>query len=447
MPYGMTLSSLILDFCVRYTLATLPTDKSTIKHIHYVDDLAQLAQHQDDFFDLNQYTAPQGLPLTTEDFADEDEATFYGVTLSDGAKYISYSHDRWQKLLNTTLPPEPTLRDLLSVVALITHQPDLLPPFVEPCKNLLQSRIAVAANNTHWDAPADKSLIALIKSFLDLCSNSELPVLQRHIDVNIPIKIYTDASAYCIALVAYQKDQPVLLRQQVLSPRAKDLYHTNTKELHGIAFAIETLRRMEIDRRVHFNHITIYTDNTAAQSIVLNQRVSSVHGKQTIHLLKTLRYLQDITDDNLGRFTILHCTGPSNRADVYTRHPLLALLTNNDHYNDINFPPTTTNTTLSLMAIKRPASVTTLPSAKHPRTTSTTTPLSLPTTTCPPLDTSLLEILRTGATVNKNERQQLLHQLHHDYGHEGATTVNKRVRAFKISWPNVADEINKLTKQ
>ncbi|KAF4658506.1 hypothetical protein FOL47_007963 [Perkinsus chesapeaki] len=238
----------------------------------------------------------------------------------------------------------------------MSHQPDLppLPPFVEPCKNVSQSRIAVAANNTHWDAPADKSLIALIKYFLELCSNSELPVLQRHIDVDIPIKIYTEASAYCIALVAYQKDQPVLLRQQVLSPRAKDLYHTNTKELHGIAFAIETIRRIETDRRVHLKHVTIYTDNTAAQSIVINQRVSSVHGKQTIYLLKTLHYLQDTTDDNLERFTILHCTGPINRADVYTRHPLLAILTNHDHYNDINFPLTTTNPTLPLMAIKRP---------------------------------------------------------------------------------------------
>lgn len=110
------------------------------------------------------------------------------------------------------------------------------------------------------------------------------------------IKIYTDASAYCLGLIAYQNDQPILLRQRVLSPRAKDLYHTNTKELNGIAFAIETIRLLEIDCRVHFRYITIYTDNSAAQSIILNQRVSSVHGKQTVHLLKVLRYLQDITD-------------------------------------------------------------------------------------------------------------------------------------------------------
>ncbi|KAF4647571.1 hypothetical protein FOL47_004435, partial [Perkinsus chesapeaki] len=157
-PYSTATTTKLMMF-------KLPIDKSKIKHIHYVADLAQVVQHQDDFFDLNQYTASQGLPLTTEDFTDEDEATFYGVTLSDGPTSISYSHDRLVKATqhNTTVEvTEPTLRYLLSVVALITHQPDLLPPFVEPCKNLLQSRIAVAANNTHWDAPADKSLIALI---------------------------------------------------------------------------------------------------------------------------------------------------------------------------------------------------------------------------------------------------------------------------------------------
>ncbi|KAF4680769.1 hypothetical protein FOZ63_024571, partial [Perkinsus olseni] len=83
MPYGMTLSSLILDFCVTDTIKNLPIKNPNTKHIHYVDDLAQLAKSTDDFFDLNECTSPNGLPLTTEDILSEDKTTFYGVTLTD----------------------------------------------------------------------------------------------------------------------------------------------------------------------------------------------------------------------------------------------------------------------------------------------------------------------------------------------------------------------------
>ncbi|KAF4648473.1 hypothetical protein FOZ61_002658, partial [Perkinsus olseni] len=427
----------------------LPIKNPNTKHIHYVDDLAQLAKSTDDFFDLNECTSPNGLPLTTEDILSEDETTFYGVTLTDGADHISYSHARWQKLLDSALPPQATLRQLLSIVAKVTYQPDLLPPFVEPCKNLLQSELAHAANTTNWDSTAEPSLVNLIQSFLELCHKSTLPLLKRYINVNQPIKIYVDASAYCLGLIAYQNDQPILLRQQVLSPRAKDLYHTNTKELNGIAFAIETIRSIEIDRRVHFRYVTIYTDNSAAQSIILNQRVSSVHGKQTVHLLKVLRYLQDITDDQLHRFTIIHCAGPSNKADSLTRHPLLAQLTKSNNYNDDNYQPSDDQPQpIAFMAIKRPAEQLNSPNnPKHPKLKAIDDPTTtLPTTTCPTLDPSLLEILQSGATVSKPDRRQLLEQVHHDYGHEGITTVNKRVNAFNISWPELHSELEDLTK-
>lgn len=48
MPYGITLSSLILDLCITHTLNNLPNDNPNIKHIHYVDDLAQIAKSRDE---------------------------------------------------------------------------------------------------------------------------------------------------------------------------------------------------------------------------------------------------------------------------------------------------------------------------------------------------------------------------------------------------------------
>ncbi|KAF4703674.1 hypothetical protein FOZ63_021379 [Perkinsus olseni] len=100
------------------------------------------------------------------------------------------------------------------------------------------------------------------------------------------------------------------------------------------------------------------------------------------------------------------------------------------------------------MAIKRPAEQPNSPNnPKHPKLKAIDDPTTtLPTTTCPTLDSSLLEILQSGATVSKPDRRQLLEQVHHDYGHEGITTVNKRINAFNISWPELHSELEDLTK-
>ncbi|KAF4651117.1 hypothetical protein FOL46_000547, partial [Perkinsus olseni] len=259
-------------------------------------------------------------PTTLVDVSTVQVAPFLGLETVEHGCALRYSLRGWEKFSNFELPNNPTLRDALTLLGKIMTLPEVLPFFLLPTRNLLQSLVAKCRHQlTSWDAELPPFLLSLLREFHDTFKNATPPTIQRHINVALPVKIFTDAGAYCGCYRFFQNDIEILRGQHSFTSSEVAL-HINCKELMMVLLALQRMVLLEMRMDAQFKDIQVFVDSKTVLSILQHGRTTA--GPMQVYMEKKLRLLQELLGERLNCICFTYIETKSNLAGIGTRDDL-----------------------------------------------------------------------------------------------------------------------------
>ncbi|KAF4731984.1 hypothetical protein FOZ63_011869 [Perkinsus olseni] len=214
---------------------------------------------------------------------------------------------------------------------MLTAESDVLPEHCLEQRNLLQGLLASERHRLQRALTDTISPIlgALLREWLLIYRDyAEPPHLCRFINAALPTTVYTDASQYALAYKIYQDGHLILQGQRVLRRRTERALHANVLELYAVYFALSRLILYESLAKVHFAHLTLFTDNKTALSCLRTLRTKSTNpvGQQAFLQRKLGQCIElvGLVRFNTIRFDYVDTT--ANPADSATRSLLTARL-------------------------------------------------------------------------------------------------------------------------
>ncbi|KAF4690998.1 hypothetical protein FOZ60_016471 [Perkinsus olseni] len=344
-PYGLAISPHILEVAVRHVVGRLITagvlPDCQVKILHYMDDVFLLSTRSLTPTEVSTLTgrvvdlfARYSLPMSPKKtivLFDTAKVNALGLEYIDHGKFVRFPLPRWQALFHIDLDRTWTYRTVLSHLGMLTAESDVLPEHCLEQRNLLQGLLASERHRLQRALTDTISPIlgVLLREWLLIYRDyAEPPHLCRFINAALPTTVYTDASQYALAYKIYQDGHLILQGQRVLRRRTERALHANVLELYAVYFALSRLILYESLAKVHFAHLTLFTDNKTALSCLRTLRTKSTNpvGQQAFLQRKLGQCIElvGLVRFNTIRFDYVDTT--ANPADSATRSLLTARL-------------------------------------------------------------------------------------------------------------------------
>ncbi|EER14340.1 hypothetical protein Pmar_PMAR013814, partial [Perkinsus marinus ATCC 50983] len=159
----------------------------------------------------------------------------------------------------------------------------------------------------------------MLREFHEAFKEATPPIIHRHIDVTLPIEVYTDAGAYCGCYRFYQNGEEILRGQHTFTSTEVAL-HINCKELMMVLLAMQRLALLEMRMDSLFKDINVLVDSKTVLSVLQHGRTNA--GPMQVYMEKKLRLLRELMRERLNTICFTYVETNSNLADIGTRNDL-----------------------------------------------------------------------------------------------------------------------------